>query len=67
LKNKYDELQQEFASIKSELGATNILQKQLKEKDEEIKKLNAELHEVKKGSPINPHKQCDEAFAIFKQ
>ena len=36
-----------------------MLQKQLKEKEDEIKKLNTELHEAKKGSPINPHKQCE--------
>ena len=33
----------ELMQFKVELGATNILQKQLREKEDEIKKLNAEL------------------------
>ena len=50
----------ELIQLRVELGATNILSKQLKEKEDEIKKLNTELHEAKKGSPINPHQQCEE-------
>lgn len=45
--------------LKVDLGATNILQRQLKEKEDENCKLKQELHEVKKGSPINPHKHCE--------
>ncbi len=33
----------------------SIVKSLLKEKEEDIRKLNAELNEAKKGSPINPH------------
>jgi len=56
LAEKIELKENEVSKLKVDLGSTNILLKQLKEKEEEIKKLNTELHEAKKGSPVNLHK-----------
>ena len=59
LEEKIEAKDAELIQLRVQLGATNILQNQLKDKEDEIKKLNTELHEAKKGSPINPHKHCE--------
>jgi hypothetical protein len=49
----------ELGRMKGEMTGLNVVKSLLKEKEDEIKKLNTELHEAKKGSPINPHKHCE--------
>ena len=56
----------ELMQLKIDLGATNILQKQLKEKEDENCKLKHELIQVKKGSPINPHSQCEQTMRLLE-
>lgn len=55
LEEKSELKDSELIQLKADLGATNILQKQLKEKEDKIEKLNAELHEARKDTLTNPH------------
>jgi hypothetical protein len=55
LEEKLETKDGELIQLKADLGATNILQKQLKEKEDKIEKLNAELHEARKDTLTNPH------------
>lgn len=48
-----------------DLSASNVVKSLLKEKEDENYKLKLELVQVKKGSPINPHKQCEETIRLL--
>jgi hypothetical protein len=45
--------------LQGELSGLNVVKSLLKEKEDEIKKLNAELIQVNKSSPINLHQRCE--------
>jgi hypothetical protein len=59
-------LKEENGKLQRELSGTNTVKQILKEKEDEIKKLNTELHEARKGSPIDLHKGCSELISAIK-